>query len=538
MNKSSYILTLLLGAVILVMCSACGQTGLSGQETETLWVVTEISCSDGMNLQAEMIAERMEKEYPGLSVRLDILPTDPQEREITLKQLRTKIMSGNGPDVYLLPTGNQLTVDYLVSETTIRQFRQIEVEPLFSDVSQAMRNGIFRDIQALYQADQSIGKNSLHTQIMEAGILDGKRFVLPLLFDLPVLLADSSQTDFYTQNEELPCADAAALVEQLLRQRDWSRVSCGIQLPKSTALLPRMFDYSTEQLLISSEDIAYYMRVYQQWFAAAVPAEEEILSSTKERALALLTEDAPPDFFASTRIYYKDISSINSIRTYIGDGIHWTTENIPLFSCSLAETLESLGVEKAARAVFKREPSLRMYPLRGADGTVTAAITYWGAIGGGCQDPELAYSFLRQFLTEEFQWEQYRPRIQKSMSKTIRDPQCPGMVENSWPVRTKGSAAMLWGTTQYQMLCVCSSYWHQSNQISREIQKAVLTDADIPALSWEIDEVRFPVTIPGTDSLEHALSQLNEPDGTPTDADIDALAQQVYQGLWWHLAEG
>ena len=65
-----------------------------------------------------------------------------------------------------------------------------------------------------------------------------------------------------------------------------------------------------------------------------------------------------------------------------------------------------------------------------------------------------------------------------------------------------------------------------------------LADVDIPALSWDIDEVRFPVTISGTDSLEYALSQLNEPDGTPTDADIDALAQQVYQGLWWHLAEG
>ena len=356
--------------LLLVLCllSGLGGCGIkqADENTSSLWVVTEASCSDGMNLQAEMIAERMEKEHPGLTVDLDILPTDPQEREITLKQLRTKIMSGNGPDVYLLPTGNQLTVDYLVSETTIRQFRQIEVEPLFSDVSQAMRNGIFRDIQTLYQADQSIGIDSLHTQIMDGGVLDGKRFVLPLLFDLPVLLADSAQTDFYTQNEELPCADAATLVEQLLRQRDWSKVSCGIQLPKSTALLPRMFDYSTEQLLISPDDIACYMRVYQQWFAAAVPAEEEILSSVKERALALLTEDAPPDFFASTRIYYKDISSINSIRTYIGDGIHWTTENIPLFSCSLAETLESLGVEKAAQAVFKREPSLRMYPLRGA----------------------------------------------------------------------------------------------------------------------------------------------------------------------------
>ena len=135
--------------MVLFSMHGCG-TSHRAEPTHTLWVVTEASCSDGMNLQAEIIAKRMEKDNPGLSVRLDILPTDPQEREITLKQLRTKIMSGNGPDVYLLPTGNQLTVDYLVSETTIRQFRQIEVEPLFSDVSQAMRNGIFRDIQSLY----------------------------------------------------------------------------------------------------------------------------------------------------------------------------------------------------------------------------------------------------------------------------------------------------------------------------------------------------------------------------------------------------
>lgn len=32
-----------------------------------------------------------------------------------------------------------------------------------------------------------------------------------------------------------------------------------------------------------------------------------------------------------------------------------------------------------------------------------------------------------------------------------------------------------------------------------------ITDADIPALSWDIDEVRFPVTISGADSLEYAL---------------------------------
>ena len=54
----------------------------------------------------------------------------------------------------------------------------------------------------------------------------------------------------------------------------------------------------------------------------------------------------------------------------------------------------------------------------------------------------------------------------------------------------------------------------------------------------DIDEVRFPITVAGTDAPEAALPQLNGEDGTPTDTDIDELAQQVYQGLWWHLAEG
>jgi len=50
--------------------------------------------------------------------------------------------------------------------------------------------------------------------------------------------------------------------------------------------------------------------------------------------------------------------------------------------------------------------------------------------------------------------------------------------------------------------------------------------------------VRFPVILPEEESFEHALTLLNEEDGTPTDVDIDALAQQVYQSLWFHLMEG
>ena len=186
--------------ITVFLSALCLLSGLGGcgikqadENTSSLWVVTEASCSDGMNLQAEIIAKRMEKDNPGLTVELDILPTDPQEREIRLKQLRTKIMAGDGPDVYLLPTGGTLTQDYRIFESWFLRFREISIAPLFQDVEQAMRSGLFYDIQTYYEADRTLGKDALNSQIMDAGTLGKKRYLFPLRFDIPVLLSDSDQ---------------------------------------------------------------------------------------------------------------------------------------------------------------------------------------------------------------------------------------------------------------------------------------------------------------------------------------------------------
>lgn len=81
--RKTLALTLLVCLLALTGCSR----NPSGQEKDAavLWVVTEQSCSDGMNLQAKIIAERMEEAYDNLTIQLDILPTDAQEREIELK---------------------------------------------------------------------------------------------------------------------------------------------------------------------------------------------------------------------------------------------------------------------------------------------------------------------------------------------------------------------------------------------------------------------------------------------------------------------
>ena len=214
--------------------------------------------------------------------------------------------------------------------------------------------------------------------------------------------------------------------------------------------------------------------------------------------------------------------------------MNWHTTGLPLFTCRLSDTLETLPVAKHAGF------DVSMYPLRAMDGSVIASVTYFGAVGCCCKNPALAYEFLREFLTEEFQWDFYRPRGKKSHepAKINVDPQTPGQVEDSWPVRTVGSVPYLWDTLRYQYTGIYSSFRDKSPQISREIHNIDLTDDDLPALNWPIDEVRLPVFLKKEESIKYALSLLNEEDGTPTDADIDALAHQVYQNLCYHLAEG
>ncbi len=538
-GKKAFVFSVILLCACLLLCS-CGAQENDGV---TLWVLTEESTSDGMNLQAKIIAERMEEKYDGLTVQLDILPTDAIEREILLKQLRTQIMAGNGPDVYLLPTGNVLTTDFSTQAKTIRGTMRIPVEPLFSDVVQIMRDGYFLDVQSYYENDRALNTGALKKEIMDAGILDGSRFVLPLRFDIPVVLANMELLESAGLNQELLDSSAIDLTRAILSQENGAANSAGIQLPANLNLLARPVEHEGETVLITSQQIVGYMRAYQAWKAVSPGAVSCLMETWKK----IVTDRYPPEqveiFQALDPIYphgIETIANFNHIKNYSIDNVSWVTAGLPLYTCCLSDTLHTVGMIKTEEAVGHTVPQIRMFPLRAADGALSASITYYGAVGCSCENPPLAYEFLRQFLEEEFQWDIYRPRAKKSAAslKSSKEVQCWGQVEDSWPVRAKEAVPYLWDTVKYQTSNFPSSDYREGGKVSRDIQHLELTDADLPALSWPIDEVRFPITLKEEESIEYALSLLNEEDGTPTDADIDKLAEQVYQNLRYHLAEG
>lgn len=498
-------------------------TGCNGQEEaeQVLWVVTEKSNSDGMNLQAEIIAERMEEAYPGLTVNLEILPTDDAERELRLNHLRVEIMSGNGPDIYLLPTGNVLTYDR--GGSLARKMLTETIEPLFSDATQAMYNGVFLDVSGYYDADQNIRKDLLKTEVMDAGTLGEARYILPLRYNQSVLLTGKPQQE----NRSIMELVSAALEQENVN------MTIGLQMPDSLELLPEIFDYETGNLLISVEEITAYMRLYQQWFAVSQPETAELLDELELAKFLLVPKQYQYEWA------YPDLNlgSFNSMSDYFAYELYWDLLDIPMYTCNLSDTLQSAAIAKVI------DHDLYMYPLQTTDGKTVAEVTYYGAVGSSCAHPELAYEFISQMLSEEFQWEIYRPRGDRKNDRiamlNYREPQCPGLVESSFPVLAYGAVPGLWDILQYQGKGYLSDTSPGGTKRSVQFQgDFCLEDSDIPAVAFPIDEVHFPVYFPEDESLSYALSQLNNEDGTPTDADIDALAQSVYQSLWWHLAEG
>lgn len=519
--------------LLVLLLSGCSDAGAPSRQ-DRLWVLTERSNADGMNAQAERIARQLEEDHQGLTVELELLPTETAQREKRIKQLQAQIMAGGGPDVYLLPTGNRLVMDYPKEGTLLT------VEPLFPDVQQAMLSGLFRDISACYDADTELGKDALKTEIMDAGCLGEKRYVLPMRFDMDLLLVDRENCAAAGLDPALAEEDIFTLAEAVLTSDSGGLGAYALQLPEALTVLPQTFAYEKGELLLSAEELADYMRLYQQWTAVQIPLTEKVNAAQLEQYVA----DTPQ--YANNYQYdgYPIISrrSYNTINgdfsfghfdpTFSSYKLHWSLSGFPFYTDNMEYLLDSVLMCK------KLGRDYAVLPLRGADGRTSASVTYYGAVGGGCADPALAYEFLREFLTEEYQWDLYRPRVKKDddpNTKTPVEPQRYILVEQSWPVRTVGCIAPLWDNRMYQLYFVSSSTYGKLLALRTPDS---LTEADFPILRVPLDTVYFPIVQDGEETLAYALHLLNDENGVPTDVDIDALAEKLHLNLWWHLAEG
>ncbi len=489
-------IALLLLAALLCPALGCGRAA----EEITLWVVTEQTTWDRMNGQTQVVIDAFEKANSGVKIRLDTLPTNKQERSAYLQKLRTQITQGRGPDAYLLPTGQQLTI------RDGGKFAFPTVEPLFSDVTLAMENGLFRDLSQLYDADTELGKENFNTAIMEAGLLNGSRYVLPLRYDIPVIYAQ-------TQVLQNLGFDLTALQKPL-------------PLLMQTAL-------TTGNPLIAAGGVYEGSSAFANWIdytSAQVTLPEDALTSYFEttRKLLALSENGP-----AVRM---DVSSYIHGMYDMGD---LSDPRYPLFIGTLARLFDYAAVAQYENSDYA------ILPLQAEGGGTVATVTYYAAMGTGCKNPELTYAFLRQFLLEDSQWERNRPT---KMNILVGDPpskftqdqsqqsQVPGLLEEGWPVRSVGSLNELW-TVRIKQFYIANYI----GQYKTRMRKIALTDLEerwTQILETPIAQVRFPSAMDA--ELANALNSLNDSmqGYTPTDLSAQSVAKDFLWTMRRHISEG
>ena len=51
-----------------------------------------------------------------------------------------------------------------------------------------MATGLFADLTTLYNQDETLQKDVLLEKVMDAGVMDDKRYILPLRYQYPIIL--------------------------------------------------------------------------------------------------------------------------------------------------------------------------------------------------------------------------------------------------------------------------------------------------------------------------------------------------------------
>lgn len=459
MKKASILLFAVIFALVCV--TACAQ---GDDEPVQLWVVTEVSGSSERNGQIRYYMEQFQSEHPNVSFRLDILPTEPTERAEYIKELYDKIEAGGGPDIYLMPLTDVVKNDYKYMRAD---------QMLFPDVELAMRAGVFADISRFYNFDFMLGKSALQSTVMDAGVIDGFRYVLPLAYNLNTIyyFPDRLSTDTELDIENASHSD---LMQYVIDIGD-PAIASGVDNLRSDSnftlckTFSNLIDYESGEIILFVQDLEEFFSIYQKLQATIGPKRTEygIIEPLKAEEIVNYT---------------------------------------PLKVSSLSNALTLAAYAKYTGS------TLKMASVRTDDGDVIATVSYYGAIGSGCKNIETAYEFLRIFLTEEAQWE-----TKKLENGNILFP------SSAWPVRVKGSTPYLWNAKQSQLEMRDGTLYRSGyNTIE-------LTNQDIPVLETEIDIVRFPFN---NNFYQYWIQLVDYNNGAaPTDVDMEALAEAFIQDL-------
>lgn len=123
------------------------------------------------------------------NVSFEYLPREGTERETALDRVRTEIMSGGGPDMFIIACNGG--IDYMAAD----------VEALFRVPEKAMEAGLFLPLDDYIQNAQFMEWNKLNETVMAAGRTEQGQMLLPMTYTFPLTMFRESDVTLTTTAE-------------------------------------------------------------------------------------------------------------------------------------------------------------------------------------------------------------------------------------------------------------------------------------------------------------------------------------------------
>lgn len=258
----------LIGVFALALFSGCGNSNESmkyyGDDVtnETLRICIDCESMDpSVAVFPELVEKFLEnlveelKEACGIKkVVFEVLPESGAERKTILHRLRTEIMAGGGPDVFIMET--HLDGADLGASADLGRG-----QALFPFPEKIIEAGLFLPLDDyMANSTQFTDWSNQTMTVMEAGRSDEGQVIVPLTYTFPIWVYPKNEVDplipEMSMSEILATQETAGLGAVLYSSKSKTN-DYGDQLNRQNLpfLLGRLADYETEKLLFTEEEL-------------------------------------------------------------------------------------------------------------------------------------------------------------------------------------------------------------------------------------------------------------------------------------------
>ena len=183
----------------------------------------------------------------------EVLPKEGAEREMALQRLRTEIMAGDGPDVFIMQT------------VAVASVTGINKDALFNFPEKNMEAGLFLPLDEYMEKNTQFTDWSAQTQVvLDAGRTDEGQVIVPMTYTFPVLVYPENEVTVpYTTevtmqdilNDPENAEIGALLYSNIYRHDEMEKSTMSQSTRGLPYILGTLADYESEELLFTEDEL-------------------------------------------------------------------------------------------------------------------------------------------------------------------------------------------------------------------------------------------------------------------------------------------